>query len=115
MKMTLADVQTMVTGAIGWTVAISIVKVAGKGVAVPENGRHCRRHVSIAPPVCWDGRRSTKRCAELRWRWVPPRSLMAWRISFIPRFTTRIAMYRLDAPGNIFFGAGLLGIFSAYV
>jgi hypothetical protein len=84
------DIMTVIAGAAGWTCAIPAVKVAGRAVANSDSFGTKMAAILVGVGIAYG------------------------TTPFLPTFYTKSYEEGIGCAGNIFLGAGLLGIFSAY-
>jgi hypothetical protein len=120
----ISDLTTMAVGAVGWAAAIPAVKMAGAGVAAGGAGEK-----SLALVIGVGIAAATTPLLSYLLQWQTPHervrgvalALGAAQVTdglfhlFWPAFYAVDAHVGLACAGNIFYGAGLLGIFSAYM
>ena len=118
------DIKTMVLGAIGWTVAIPAVKIAGSAVATPSSNGNKIMAVLVGIGIAAS---TTPILSFVRGWKTPTEKVRGVALAlgtaqvidglvhiFMPNFYDQNLNVSVGCAGNIFFGAGLLGIFSAY-
>ena len=119
----ISDLQSLAVGAAGWAVAIPAVKIAGSGVA---NGGTNEKALALVVGIGIASCTTPLLSYIMSWKTPHERvrgialALGAAQVTdglmhlFFPEFYSADKAVGLACAGNIFYGAGLLGIFSAY-
>jgi len=125
------DVKSFIAGAVAWTLAIPAVKIAGKATAdreVVKAGNGLRNKVfALIFGVALAATTTPVLSSIFGWN-TPSERVRGVAISlgtaqtidglvhiFYPDFYSKNREISVACAGNIFLGAGLLGIFSAFV
>jgi hypothetical protein len=130
--MNVQDLSTMAVGALAWTAAIVPVKLAGSACAdddaVVRKGRNAfHRGVCVLVGIALAAVTTPAMAYLCGWK-TPHERVRGIAIAlgtaqtidglthiFNPSFYAKNKSVSIACAGNIFFGAGLLGIFSAYM
>ncbi|CAB9516179.1 expressed unknown protein [Seminavis robusta] len=123
MSITIADLTTMAAGATAWAMAIPAVKIAGNGVAT---GSDTNKGLALLVGIGIAYATTPLLSLVLGWKTASEKvrgvalalgtaqTIDGLVHLFYPSFYHENPTVGLGCAGNIFYGAGLLGIFSAY-
>jgi hypothetical protein len=118
------DIMTVIAGAAGWTCAIPAVKVAGRAVANSDSFGTKVAAILVGVGIAYG---TTPLMSHIMdWK-TPERKVRGIALAlgtaqlidglvhiFLPTFYSKSYEEGIGCAGNIFLGAGLLGIFSVY-